>query len=436
MSYSVYVTRVKNIRPAENADRLNLCNVFGNTVVVGKDVNEEDLYIYFPTDGQISEEFGKAHDLFRRKDEDGKPCGGFIDPNKRSIQAIRLRGNKSDGLLMSLKALEPFGDISGLAQGDRVEVFNGHEIAKKYVPAVRHRVRYKVSDAERAAQKKKKENLSPQFAEHSKTTQLAYNLNNFAPGDEVEITLKVHGTSQRTGYLPVSSSFKRTFVDRLLRRPGTPIYEYQYISGTRRTVLESFEGGFYASNKFREPHHNRFIGKLHKGETVYYEVVGFVEGDIPIMRIGKNKKLGKDFVKKYGEETLFNYGCGAGESEIYVYRMTLTTEEGYVVEYSPHQVRLRCEQMGINTPPVLDHFICPDIDEDALGEYVLHKAEEHYEGADPIGKTHIREGVVCRIVNREKFTALKHKNFEFKVLEGIIKEEALEPDLEEREEYA
>jgi hypothetical protein len=224
-------------------------------------------------------------------------------------------------------------------------------------------------------------------------------------------------------------------VDRLLRRPGTPIYEYQYISGTRRTVLESFEGGFYGSNKFREPHHNRFIEKLHKGETVYYEVVGFIERDIPIMPKGKNKKLGKDFVKKYGEETLFNYGCGAGESEIYVYRMTLTTEEGYVVEYSPHQVRLRCEQMGVNTPPVLDYFICPDISGDALGEYVLHKAEEHYEGADPIGKTHIREGVVCRIVNREKFTAFKHKNFEFKVLEGIIKEEALEPDLEEREEY-
>ena len=37
--YNGYVTRVKNIRPAENADRLNLCDVFGNTVVVDKNVN-------------------------------------------------------------------------------------------------------------------------------------------------------------------------------------------------------------------------------------------------------------------------------------------------------------------------------------------------------------------------------------------------------------
>jgi hypothetical protein len=34
-------------------------------------------------------------------------------------------------------------------------------------------------------------------------------------------------------------------------------------------------------------------------------------------------------------------------------------------------------------------------------------------------------------VNRPKFTAYKDKNFAFKVLEGIIKEEAEAPDIEE-----
>ena len=41
--YNVYVAKVKNIRPAENADRLNLCEVFGNTTVVDKNVNENYL---------------------------------------------------------------------------------------------------------------------------------------------------------------------------------------------------------------------------------------------------------------------------------------------------------------------------------------------------------------------------------------------------------
>lgn len=61
-------------------------------------------------------------------------------------------------------------------------------------------------------------------------------------------------------------------------------------------------------------------------------------------------------------------------------------------------------------------------------------AECYYDGADPIGKSHVREGVVCRIVNRPKFTAYKHKNFAFKVLEGIVKEVASAPDMEEAQE--
>lgn len=55
-------------------------------------------------------------------------------------------------------------------------------------------------------------------------------------------------------------------------------------------------------------------------------------------------------------------------------------------------------------------------------------------GADPIGKTHIREGVVVRIVNRPTFTAYKHKNFNFKVLENIVKVNADAPDMEEAQE--
>ena len=65
------------------------------------------------------------------------------------------------------------------------------------------------------------------------------------------------------------------------------------------------------------------------------------------------------------------------------------------------------------------------------GEWIKEKAEEYYDGPDPIGKTHVREGVVIRIVNRPKFCAYKHKNFSFKVLEGIAKDLAAEPDMEE-----
>ena len=450
--YNIYITKVKNIRPAENADRLNLCEVFGNTTVVDKLVNEEDLYLYLPTDGQISVEFGEANNLFRKKDDAGNNIGGFVDPVKRNISAIRLRGNKSDGLVLPLSSLSSFGDVSGLKEGDIVTVFNGHVIAEKYIPR-----RPDPSRARSAGNKtrKKKVPTAPLFAEHADTEQLPYNLGAFKIGDEIEITLKMHGTSQRTGYLPVLKGYKRTFLDWLFRREGKPIYDWGYVSGTRRTVLDNYDGGYYGSNEFREPHSKMFEGKLNKGETVYYEVVGFTTNGTPIMSSANNAKLqDKEFIKQYGKETVFSYGCfptghtdydnitPRSQSDIYVYRMTMTNEDGFVVEYTPDFMRYRCEQMGVKCVPTFGkaivsedrlHFVAPDgydhdyrIGDGTIGDMILKLAEEYYDGPDPIGKTHVREGVVVRITNRPKFSAYKHKNHDFKVLSGIAIETAEE----------
>jgi hypothetical protein len=99
-------------------------------------------------------------------------------------------------------------------------------------------------------------------------------------------------------------------------------------------------------------------------------------------------------------------------------------------------MRYRCEQMGIKTVPVMWKGIIPNSDipegvpycptgnepQFSAGEWIKNKAEEYYDGPDPIGKTHVREGVVVRILNRPKFTAYKHKNFLFKQITGIIKD--------------
>ena len=88
--------------------------------------------------------------------------------------------------------------------------------------------------------------------------------------------------------------------------------------------------------------------------------------------VNNNKISDKEFSKQYGQETVFSYGCApTGEvmkygnddrgafmlpfpvpqSDCYVYRMTMTTQEGNVVEYSPSYVRYRCEQMGAKYVP-------------------------------------------------------------------------------------
>jgi hypothetical protein len=168
----------------------------------------------------------------------------------------------------------------------------------------------------------------------------------------------------------------------------------------------------------------------------------------------------KEFIKQYGEETVFSYDCDpnpknlmiadpnadeivgikiplAPQSDIYVYRMTMTNEDGFVVEYTPDFMRYRCEQMGVKTVPVLWKGTIPEHPGSAedptitAGEWIKNVAEQFYDGPDPIGKTHVREGVVVRVINRPKFCAYKHKNFAFKVLEGLIKDTAEAPDMEE-----
>ena len=449
MSYFGYITTLKNVRKHPNADRMMLADCFGNTICVGIDAAEGEIGIYFPTDGQLSVEYCEHNNLVRKKDDAGNNIGGYLDPDKRNVRAIKLRGEKSDGIFMPLSSLVYTGiNLDDVNVGDRIDVLNGHEICKKYIPRTNNRTG-KPSDGNKT--RKKKVPTAPLFAEHADTEQLAYNLGAFKPGDEIEITLKMHGTSQRTGYLPVLKGYKRSLWDKLCKRDGTPIYDWGYVSGTRRTVLENFDGGYYGSNEFREDHSKFFEGKLWKGETVYYEVVGFTHTGAPIMATADNKKMNdKDFIKQYGKETVFSYGChpngwnsktggynsGRNEpqSDIYVYRMTMTNEDGDVVEYTPDFMRYRCEQMGAKTVPVFEKFKLysgEDANIETIQNAVLRAAEAWYDGPDPIGKTHIREGVVVRILNRPKFCAYKHKNFAFKVLEGIIKDTATEPDMEE-----
>ena len=260
MSYVAYVTKLKNVRKHPNADRLQLGDCFGNTVCVGLDAYEGQLGIYFPVDGQLSVEFTEHNNLVRKKDENGNNIGGYMDPDKRNVTAVKLRGEKSDGLFLELTCVEYTGvKLSTLKEGDNFTTLNGHDICQKYIPRGRRRNPQGGNHT-----RKKVENVAPLFVEHADTEQLAYNLEAFKPGDLVEITLKMHGTSQRTGYLPVLKGYKRSLLDKLFKREGTPIYDWDYISGTRRVVLNDFEGGFYGSNKFREQHHKFFEGKLHK----------------------------------------------------------------------------------------------------------------------------------------------------------------------------
>lgn len=427
MSYVAYVTRLKNLRKHSNADKLNVGECFGNTVVVDLSYTENQLGIYFPTDGQLSAEFAEANNLLRKKDDLGNNIGGYLEPEKRNIRTIKLRGENSDGLFLPLESLSMFGDISILKDGDSIDTFNGHLICEKYIPK---KSSFKGCGTGSKTRKTKKKEF-PLFVEHIDTEQLAYNLHQFKKGDICTLTLKLHGTSARTGYLPRIVEKPQNFVQKLLKRPIEYDKVWDYVSGTRRTILdcENLNGGFYNDDTFRKEWHDFIAHKLRKGEEIFYEIVGYCNTSTLIMGECSNKKVNdKEFLKQYGDTTKFTYGCGVGENKAFVYRMTMTNEDGDIIEYPTWYARLRAEQMGLEFVPILEQFVFTTKDS------LIKKVEKHYDGVDPIGKTHIREGVVVRIENKEKMKAFKHKNTYFKILEGIIKDEAIMPDIEEAEE--
>ena len=110
--YCGYITTIKNIRKHSNADRLQCVEVFGQNVIVDLSYSEGKRCVFFPTDGQLSEEFANDNNLVRKKDENGNNIGGYMDPDKRNITAIKLRGEKSEGLILPIEVLAKYTDIS------------------------------------------------------------------------------------------------------------------------------------------------------------------------------------------------------------------------------------------------------------------------------------------------------------------------------------
>ena len=427
--YSAYITTIHSLRKHSNADRLQCTTVFGNNVIVDMSYKEGDRVIFFPVDGQLDADFAEKNNLLRKKNEKGENIGGYLDPNKRNIMALKLRGEKSEGLVLPLSVLSEYTDIDTLTDGDTISSFGSIMICQKYIPHKQTNINNKVAKVSRTRNDKKVTSY-PYFTQHIDTEQLYYNLDAFKQGDTCYITLKMHGTSGRTANTLQVLKKEPNFLQRIFHLKTKESKKYVAVSGTRRTILESFDGGFYGNNAFREQYHNFFAKHLPKGMEVYYEIVGYIDDtDTPIMGKCSNSKVkDKDFSRKYGKETIFHYDNEVGHSSCYIYRMTMTNEDGYTVELPWEQVQIEAEKLGCRTVPTFDKFIF------TTQEDLLKRVAEYCDGADPIGLTHIREGIVVRIDNRKSFTAFKHKNFYFKVLEGIIKDNADAPDMEEADE--
>lgn len=424
MIYKAIVTRI-HTRPLLGADNLVIGSCGSYQVVVGKDTVDGQLGLFFESDGQLSAEFAEKNDLIRRKNEDGSPAGGMFEPSRR-VKSIKLRGVKSEGFWCPLDRVAYTGvPMSQLTEGQQIDELNGHPICNKYFTPATQR-----SGSRNGPQKD-----NPMFHKHIDTGHFRREAGAIPLGSTVFVTEKIHGTSSRLGHVlddtPIPKTWIQRFGERFLGWQKTR-KEWTHLVGTRNVILEHRESDpFYDGKNFRYVSVDGI--RLHKGEVVYGEIVGFDDAGKPIMAT-QNATAMKDVKKRFGDRITYTYGCEQGECHFYAYRITQVNEDGVAVELSWFQVKRRCRELGIDHVPELGQYdLRFDTHRELLAKEVssLTDRDDGFPLPSTICEDHIREGVVIRYESEHGTGWLKNKSFTFGVLEGYLKDSDAFVDTEE-----
>lgn len=440
MTGNFIIATLKNHEPIEGADKIVSTSLFGETLIVDKESNPIGTRgIVIDCLSVIDSDLCHHLNMYRHANlNKDKTKSGYIEDNGR-VRAIKLRGVKCSGLFLSFKQLGQHPKLSLTTLEKLKDGVQDNSIAD--VPICKQFYRKVKSGNLGGKQGKSRENLVPTFKEHFDTDQLARNLDKVKLGDFCVITEKQHGTSLRCGRLPV---IKKSKWDVILNKFGIKTKqktEYDFVVGSRRvtkSVGNEAHGDkehFYDTDVWSYVAHRHFEEKLHKGETVYAEIVGYLPDGGLIMPSSGNKKLKpflekdeyKEFINQYGDDTVFTYGCEPKHHKVFVYRITMTNEDGHSVDYSWDAVKARCEEMNIPTVPELArvHLVNPHPELRNVFDYqgqVQKLATELAEAPSTQFPTHLREGVCVRIDRGTTPIIMKEKAYNFKVLEGIIKE--------------
>lgn len=406
-NYAVTIVKIEKIEPHPNADRLCLTTIFGNTVIIGKDTKVGDVGLFFVLESQLGLDFAVANDLIRRKDESGKVTGGMFEKHRR-VRAQTLRGQKSMGFFCPLSYLEKAGvDISDIKVGDTFEEIQGIQISTKYIVPSNKKEQSTSKTGKKV--KKEKSRIIPELWNfHFDTSALARNLHNINPETLISVSWKLHGCSGITSNLPVLR--RLPWYEKVLKAIGVKVQETEYaLVCASRKVIKSIgseqnkNSGYYKVDVWTHAG-QYFADKLNKGETIYYELVGYTPDGSWIQK-------------------LHDYGCNPGEYKIYVYRITQTNADGVVTELPWSQVKHRSESMGVEVTPEIfygraKHFIPSfegtQVEIDNFGQTLYDYLTEFYvyDQDSKFCKNKVpEEGVVVRVENGDGIVNYKYKSW-------------------------
>ncbi len=351
-THKVPVVAIDEIKAHPNADKLELAVIAGWECVVQKGrFKKGDMAVYFPVDSILTQEL----------DDQLFPVGGKFKLHHHRIKSIKIRGQMSQGLLVTPEELKLTNYFEGQDLMETLGITK-YETKAAELPkgmfvkkAVRHR--------------------NKNFKEYTDIQNFKWYNRLFQKGEIVYVSEKMHGTSFRAGWV---RSEANTLWRKLLNVFGL-LPRYQFCWGSRRVQIQGklFHKGYYQEDVYTKMVKQYDLkNKIPPGCVVYGEIVG-------------------DGIQKG-----YTYGCGSGEHKLFIY--DIMKDDQYLPYFMKEEVvdehttsyfpGFKSSMLFMELEPVPMLYVGPW--DEALVESLR-------DGDSRIGDQKIREGCVLKSSSEE-----------------------------------
>ena len=449
--YCASIVKIGEIYPIEGRDRIAKTFVNGMSIVIGKnEFRTGDVAVYVANECVLPMMFLHKNNMFEDPEmNESKDVKGYIN-NKCRIRVVKLGGIPSYGILLNHTAIayylnEPEYQVTNYLEqhiGEDFDEINGERFCQVYVPAPKGG-KYSKSNRDQKTKRLKrfKMLIDGSFRFHYDTKGLEKYIDCISPDDELDISVKLHGTSAI--FANILTNMPTPWYKRVWRKYITKKEEYDQafnIVYSSRTVIKNqyinknqIPGGYYSDDLWGY-WAERLKGLIPENYCLYCEIVGYTT-------------KGAHIQKGY------DYGCDSNakdKSKIMVYRITDNGKELEISDVISFGNQLKdvldyeLESDCIIEFPLLYHGTLGDLypelknsthwNEDVIQALKTRK-EWYMEENEPLCTNKVpREGIVIRKCNDPVAEAWKLKcdKFRFREAKQI---DAGEVDIEMEDTY-
>jgi hypothetical protein len=426
-NYVCTVVQIQTLFDIEGADRLKRTTIYGNNVVVSTDVKVSDIMLYFVSGTKLNNEFCSFNNLLTDSEMNKDKKKGYISHKQFRVKAIKLKGVISDGILLPLNSLSVWlsdAEIKSLKLGDEFTDINGHSLCQKYIVEVKGGGQS--NPKTKSNTPKLSRLIDKQFQLHNDTDNLRKNIHKLNLNDIISLHYKKHGTSVVVGNVLVKKPLK--LYEKVLQYLGVNVIdtEYDIVYSSRKVVKNQYlnpnvTDGYYGEYIWGVVA-KRVSNLIPKGWTLYGEIIGFTAGG--------------SYIQKG-----FDYGCNSGEHKFYVYKISVTNQDGSVIYLTDKQIEEWCEKVGLLYKDTFIYYGFVDgifESKDFTDWDILHRTEERdnwretlldyleykYNEKDCymcVNKVP-EEGIILRVERLESYEAYKLKSKRFIFMESEAQE--------------